>query len=231
MSRPTTVICIGCSCWLTCTSHHNGTLVPGCRGRPSQQCPAQGRAARRRDLLHSPRGADRHRELAPALQCRPAACSPRLQGTGPRGVRASSRRMAGSATPTSSAGHATHGAPTNPELTLTPDHSSGADQGLPKAWQRIRATEPTIATLTPHVLRHAFASVADDLGYTEATIGAMLGHSGGGTTSRYIHKLDPALLAAADRVAGRIADLMAGKVDAGADVIELATAERRASVV
>ena len=28
-----------------------------------------------------------------------------LQGTGPRGVRASSRRMAGSATPTSSAGH------------------------------------------------------------------------------------------------------------------------------
>src|SRR5215207_6263537 len=35
---------------------------------------------------------------------------------------------AGSATPTSSAGHASHGAPTNPELTLTPDHSSGADQ-------------------------------------------------------------------------------------------------------
>ena len=35
-------------------------------------------------------GAHRHRELAPALQCRPAACAPRLQGTGPRGVRASS---------------------------------------------------------------------------------------------------------------------------------------------
>src|SRR5215204_6292186 len=35
--------------------------------------------------------------------------------------------MAGSATPTSSAGHATRGAPTNPELTLRPDHSSGAD--------------------------------------------------------------------------------------------------------
>src|SRR6185436_5819389 len=67
------------------------------------------------------------RELAPSLQCRPAPCSPRLQGTGPRGDRASSRRMAGSATPTSSAGHATRGAPTNPKLTLTPDHSSGAD--------------------------------------------------------------------------------------------------------
>ena len=31
--------------------------------------------------------------------------------------------------PTSSAGHATRGAPTKPKLTLTPDHSSGADQG------------------------------------------------------------------------------------------------------
>ena len=36
--------------------------------------------------------------------------------------------MAGSATPTSSAGHATRGARTNPELTLAPDHSSGGHQ-------------------------------------------------------------------------------------------------------
>ena len=36
--------------------------------------------------------------------------------------------MAGSATPTNSAGHATPGAPADPELTLVPDHSSGADQ-------------------------------------------------------------------------------------------------------
>ena len=63
---------------------------------------------------------------------RPAACGPRLQGTGPRGVRASSRRMAGSATPTSSAAHATRGAPTNPELTLSLDHSSGADHSVPR---------------------------------------------------------------------------------------------------
>ena len=102
--------------------------APGRMAMSRASMPGSGRAARRRDLLHSPRGADRHRELAPALQCRPAACGPRLQGTGPRGVRASSRRMAGSATPTSSAGHATRGAPTNPELTLSPDHSSGADQ-------------------------------------------------------------------------------------------------------
>ena len=37
-----------------------------------------------------------------------------------------------------------------------------------------------LAGLTPHGLRHAFASVADDLGFTEATIGAMIGHGGSG---------------------------------------------------
>ena len=92
-------------------------------------------------------------------------------------------------------------------------------RGLPKAWDRIRnaktpdgreLAEPSIAFLTPHGLRHAFASVADDLGYTEATIGAMLGHSSGGTTRGYIHKLDPALIAAADRVSRQIAMVMEG---------------------
>jgi integrase len=87
----------------------------------------------------------------------------------------------------------------------------------------MRSAEPSIAFLTPHGLRHAFASVADDLGYTEATIGAMLGHSGGGTTRGYIHKLDPALLAAADRVSGRIAEMMAGAEVANAEVLDIAT--------
>jgi len=47
---------------------------------------------RRRDL-HVARGADCHRELAPALQRRPATCRDRLPGSSPGGVRASSRRM------------------------------------------------------------------------------------------------------------------------------------------
>jgi integrase len=64
------------------------------------------------------------------------------------------------------------------------------------------------ADLTPHVLRHSFASVAADLGYGEAAIGAMLGHAGGGTTRRYVHHADAVLLAAADAVADRIAELM-----------------------
>ena len=46
--------------------------------------------------------------------------------------------MAGSATPTSSAGHATRGPPTNPELTLTPDHSSGADHKKPIDRERLK---------------------------------------------------------------------------------------------
>ncbi len=71
--------------------------------------------------------------------------------------------------------------------------------GLPKAWSRI--VKPTLPDLTAHALRHSFASMSDDLGYSEATIGTMLGHSGRGTTRKYIHKLDPALVAAADRVA------------------------------
>jgi integrase len=95
---------------------------------------------------------------------------------------------------------------------------------LQRAWNRLRAAAPSIAFLSPHGLCHGFASTGDDLGYTQATIGSMLGHSRQGTTGGYIHKLDAALLQAADRVAGRIADLMAGKADAGAEVIELATA-------
>jgi hypothetical protein len=50
--------------------------------------------------------------------------------------------------------------------------------------------------LTAHGLRHSFASVAEDLGYTLPTIGALLGHAGNGMTASYIHKLDQVLFAA-----------------------------------
>lgn len=58
--------------------------------------------------------------------------------------------------------------------------------------------------VTAHTLRHSFASVAGDLGFTESTIGAMLGHASGSVTSRYIHHLDTVLVAAADKVARAI---------------------------
>jgi len=61
--------------------------------------------------------------------------------------------------------------------------------------------------VTPHVLRHTFASIAGDLGFSELTISGLLGHSSRGVTQRYVH-LDAALLLAADQVSGYIADLL-----------------------
>jgi integrase len=44
-----------------------------------------------------------------------------------------------------------------------------------------------LAGVTPHVLRHCFASVAGDLGFAELTIAALLGHAAGNVTSNYVH--------------------------------------------
>lgn len=65
--------------------------------------------------------------------------------------------------------------------------------------------------MTPHVLRHSFASLGNDLGFTEMTIAALVGHSKGSVTSNYIHTLDTALIMAADTIAGYIAGLLDGK--------------------
>src|SRR4051794_41430789 len=90
------------------------------------QCALARRTAQWRDLLHAARGADRHRELAPSLQCGSPACLNRLPGSSPGGVRSRARRMAGCATPTSSAGHAPAGATSNPKLAFKSDHQVGA---------------------------------------------------------------------------------------------------------
>lgn len=57
--------------------------------------------------------------------------------------------------------------------------------------------------VTPHVLRHTFASVAGDMGFSELTIAGLLGHTGRGVTQRYVH-LDKALVMAANKVAEEI---------------------------
>ena len=68
--------------------------------------------------------------------------------------------------------------------------------------------------VTPHVLRHSFASVGADLGFSDSTIGSMLGHTGSGITSRYTHRLDSVLIAAADQIAHEVEKQMAGKTPA-----------------
>jgi hypothetical protein len=64
--------------------------------------------------------------------------------------------------------------------------------------------------VTPHVLRHSFASIANDLGFTEVTIAALVGHAKGSLTSKYIHTLDTALIMAADTISGYIQGLLDG---------------------
>jgi integrase len=86
------------------------------------------------------------------------------------------------------------------------DKDRGHYRGLPKAWKRIMGG--ALPGVSPHALRHSFASVADDLGFTKPTIGALLGHGNWDVTGGYIHKLDPALVAAADRVSSYIAELL-----------------------
>lgn len=80
---------------------------------------------------------------------------------------------------------------------------SGTFGGMPGGWDRVMV-RANLKGVTPHTLRHSFASVAGDLEYSEATIAAMLGHSKGSVTRRYIHHLDAVLVAAADKVARTI---------------------------
>jgi integrase len=63
-----------------------------------------------------------------------------------------------------------------------------------------------------HDLRRSFASVAADLGYSDATICELIGHARRGVTERhYVRRSDPALLAAADRVSACIAAMLDGR--------------------
>jgi integrase len=80
--------------------------------------------------------------------------------------------------------------------------------GYRKMWLRIAKLGNLPADITPHVLRHSFASLAADLGYNEPTIAAMLGHKTHSITSRYVHSADAVLLAAADAVATATMKLM-----------------------
>lgn len=69
-----------------------------------------------------------------------------------------------------------------------------------------------ITDASSHALRHTFASIASDLGCSDATIAGFLGHKGRGVTSRYVDRPDAALAAAADAVSRRIAGPMDGAV-------------------
>lgn len=67
-----------------------------------------------------------------------------------------------------------------------------------------------IRGVTPHVLRHTFGSVAGDMGFSELTIKALLGHGARGSTQNYVH-VDEALRLAVERVSAKIANLLDGR--------------------
>jgi integrase len=88
--------------------------------------------------------------------------------------------------------------------------------GFTLCWHRmlpdeLRRLPPSDEPLTPHGLRHAYASLAHDMGIGELTIAHILGHSAGrGTTRGYIHGVDAIARSEANRVASAIASYLDG---------------------
>lgn len=68
-----------------------------------------------------------------------------------------------------------------------------------------------LESVTAHTLRHTFASVAGDLGFSEVTIAGLLGHGKRGVTQGYIH-IDEGLRSASKKVESRIASLLNGEI-------------------
>jgi integrase len=94
------------------------------------------------------------------------------------------------------------------DLFFPASKGEGSMTGFPKFWNKIASFGELPRDITPHVLRHSFASLASDLGYSEPTIAVLIGHKGRSITSRYVHSADAVLLAAADAIASRTLDLM-----------------------
>jgi integrase len=110
------------------------------------------------------------------------------------------------------------------ELVFPATRGSGRMTGFPKLWARILKLHNLPTAISPHVLRHSFASLAADLGYSEPTIAALVGHKGRSTTSRYLHAADAVLLTAADAVASKTAALL-GDTKPEAVVVPLRAAQ------
>jgi integrase len=107
-------------------------------------------------------------------------------------------------------------------LGFKPNRASGTDYvfpgaskaghyvGLARSWARI-ARRAEVSEITPHGLRHWFASAAAEMNYSDFIIGGMLGHAKRGITGRYANTPDAALTLAADRVSQRLADALDGR--------------------
>ena len=88
------------------------------------------------------------------------------------------------------------------------DWGDGHFVGVVRVLDRVCA-RAGLSEVTPHTMRHTFASIAASMGFSELTISGLLGHSPRGVTQRYVH-LDAALVIAADHVSAQIARLLDG---------------------
>jgi integrase len=90
------------------------------------------------------------------------------------------------------------------------DMGERAFVGLPRVLARV-LKEATIEGVSLHTLRHTYASVAAELGFSELTIAGLLGHVSRGVTQRYIH-IDEALVMAANKTSAHIFQLLHASV-------------------
>lgn len=111
-------------------------------------------------------------------------------------------------------------------LVFPASRGEGIMSGFASQFARIAKGGGLPPDVTPHVLRHSFMSLGNDLGFTEATIGMLCGHKGhgGGSVTRgYIHAGD-ALFGAADRIATAVLRKLGGQ--SGCEVVEGPGADR-----
>ena len=99
---------------------------------------------------------------------------------------------------------------TNSEFVLPAARSDGCYGGMARAFDRVMA-RADLRDVTAHTLRHSYASVAGDIGFSDSTIEALLGHAPRTVTSKYVHRLDDVLIAAANRVCRTIRGYMVGE--------------------
>ena len=112
-------------------------------------------------------------------------------------------------------------------LVFPASRGEGLMSGFPSLFVRIAKDGSVLLDVTPHVLRHSFMSLGNDLGFTEATIGMLCGHKGhggGSVTCGYIHTGD-ALFGAADRIAAAVVRKLGG--ERGGEVVDGPGADRR----
>jgi integrase len=85
------------------------------------------------------------------------------------------------------------------------DHGHGKPiDALRPNWMKLEMPRD----ISPHVLRHSFASLAADMGLSDNTIASLLGHARQSITSRYLHGSDKALIESANIVANETLRLM-----------------------